>query len=107
MAKMTKERKNLSIGLLIFTAVIIATAVMGIILLKPSTEYIEGQADVEEYRVSSKVPSRIVTWKRNCNRHKPPKLRHRHKATKHATEHAKNRFRAHTACGRKQKPEWK
>ena len=40
MAKMTKERKNLSIGLLIFTAVIIATAVMGIILLKPSTEYI-------------------------------------------------------------------
>lgn len=62
MAKMTKERKNLSIGLLIFTAVIIATAVMGIILLKPSTEYIEGQADVEEYRVSSKVPSRIVKF---------------------------------------------
>ena len=62
MAKMTKERKNLSIGLLIFTTVIIATAVMGIILLKPSTEYIEGQADVEEYRVSSKVPSRIVKF---------------------------------------------
>ena len=62
MAKKTKERKNLSIGLLIFTAVIIATAVMGIILLKPSTEYIEGQADVEEYRVSSKVPSRIVRF---------------------------------------------
>ena len=63
MAKMTKERKNLSIGLLIFTAVIIATAVMGIILLKPSTEYIEGQADVEEYRVSSKVPGRILEFR--------------------------------------------
>ena len=59
MAKMTKERKNLSIGLLVFTAVIIATAVMGIILLQPSTEYIEGEADVEEYRVSSKVPARL------------------------------------------------
>lgn len=62
MAKMTKERKNLSIGLIIFTVVVIATAVMGIVLLKPSTEYIEGQADVEEYRVSSKVPSRIVRF---------------------------------------------
>ncbi len=62
MAKMTKERKNLSIGLIVFTVVVIATAVMGIILLKPSTEYIEGQADVEEYRVSSKVPSRIVRF---------------------------------------------
>ncbi len=62
MAKMTKERRNLSIGLVIFTAVIVAVAVMGIILLQPSTEYIEGQADVEEYRVSSKVPSRIVRF---------------------------------------------
>ena len=34
MAKMTKERKNLSIGLLIFTAVIIATAVMGSIAFR-------------------------------------------------------------------------
>lgn len=62
MAKTTKERRNLSIGLLIFTAVVAAIAVMGIILLQPSTEYIEGQADVEEYRVSSKVPSRIVRF---------------------------------------------
>lgn len=44
MAKMTKERKNLSIGLIVFTVVVIATAVMGIVLLKPSTEYIEGQS---------------------------------------------------------------
>lgn len=62
MAKMTKERRNLSIGLLIFTAVIVAIAVMGIFLLKPSTEYIEGQADTDEYRVSSKVPARIVRF---------------------------------------------
>lgn len=62
MAKMTKERRNLSIGLLIFTAVVIAIAVMGILLLRPSTEYIEGQADVDEYRVSTKVPSRIVKF---------------------------------------------
>ena len=47
---------------MIFTAVVAAIAVMGIILLQPSTEYIEGQADVEEYRVSSKVPSRIVRF---------------------------------------------
>lgn len=62
MAKMTKERKNLSIGLIIFTAVIVAIAIMGIFLLEPSTEYIEGQADVEEYRVSSKVPARVVKF---------------------------------------------
>lgn len=62
MAKMTKERKNLSIGLLIFNLVIVAVAVMGVILLRPSTEYIEGQADADEYRVSSKVPARIVRF---------------------------------------------
>lgn len=62
MAKMTKERKNLSIGLIIFNCVIVAVAIMGIILLQPSTEYIEGQADTDEYRVSSKVPARIVKF---------------------------------------------
>ncbi len=62
MGKMTKERRNLSIGLLIFTAVVVSIAVMGIILLRPSTEYIEGQADVDDYRVSTKVTSRIVKF---------------------------------------------
>ena len=62
MGKMTKERRNLSIGLLIFTAVVVSIAVIGIILLRPSTEYIEGQADVDDYRVSTKVTSRIVKF---------------------------------------------
>lgn len=60
MAKTTRERKSLLTGLIIFTTVVIAIAIMGIIMLSPTTEYIEGQAEADEYRVSSKVPGRIV-----------------------------------------------
>ena len=59
MAKITKERKSLAVGLLIFVAVVIAAAVMGLIMLSPVTEYVEGQAEADEYRVSSKVPGRV------------------------------------------------
>ena len=62
MAKITKERKSLAVGLLIFVAVVIAAAVMGLIMLSPETEYVEGQAEADEYRVSSKVPGRVVRF---------------------------------------------
>lgn len=62
MAKITKERKSLAVGLLIFVAVVIAAAVMGLIMLSPVTEYVEGQAEADEYRVSSKVPGRVVRF---------------------------------------------
>lgn len=62
MAKITKERKRLSAGMLIFIAVVAAVAVMGIIMLRPVTEYVEGQAEADEYRVSSKVPGRVVKF---------------------------------------------
>ena len=47
MAKITKERKSLAVGLLIFVAVVIAAAVMGLIMLSPVTEYVEGQAEAD------------------------------------------------------------
>lgn len=42
---------------------IIVVCVIGIITFHKETEYIQGQAEVTEYRVSSKVPGRILEYK--------------------------------------------
>ena len=42
---------------------IIVVCVIGIITFQKETEYIQGQAEVTEYRVSSKVPGRILEYK--------------------------------------------
>ena len=42
---------------------IIVVCVIGIITFHKETEYLQGQAEVTEYRVSSKVPGRILEYK--------------------------------------------
>lgn len=48
------------VGLALFTLAILAVAIGGYFLLRPTTEYIQGETEVTEYRVSSKVPGRVA-----------------------------------------------
>lgn len=52
--------KNILITIAGATAVLAAVAIIGSLSLKQEPEIIEGQVEVSEYRVSSKVPGRIL-----------------------------------------------
>ena len=54
------QHTNVLLAILCFVVVVIAVAVIGFFALGNEPEYIQGQMDVTEYRVSSKVPGRIV-----------------------------------------------
>ena len=51
------------LAFLTLLGVIILVAVVGFFMLAKSPEIIQGQAEVDEYRVSSKVPGRILEFK--------------------------------------------
>ena len=57
--KQKQQHRNAMYMLGIVVAVITLTALIGIVCLGNDKEYIEGEAEVDEYRVSSKVPGRI------------------------------------------------
>lgn len=54
------QHKNILITIVIMTVVITAVAIIGTLSLKSEPETIQGQIEVAEYRVSSKVPGRIL-----------------------------------------------
>ena len=54
------QHKNILITIVIMTVVIAAVAIIGTLSLKSEPETIQGQIEVAEYRVSSKVPGRIL-----------------------------------------------
>ena len=54
------QHKNILITTAIFTAVIVIVGVAGYFLLGKQPEVIQGQVEVGEYRVSSKLPGRVV-----------------------------------------------
>ena len=54
------QHKNILIPIAGATAVLAAVAIIGSLSLKQEPEIIEGQVEVSEYRVSSKVPGRIL-----------------------------------------------
>ncbi|MBO4612094.1 MAG: efflux RND transporter periplasmic adaptor subunit [Bacteroidaceae bacterium] len=54
------QHTNVLLAILCFVVVVIAVAVIGFFALGNEPEYIQGQMDVTEYRVSSKVPGRIL-----------------------------------------------
>ena len=54
------QKKNIIITLISTTAVIAVVAAIGAWSLKSEPEIIQGQVEVSEYRVSSKVPGRIL-----------------------------------------------
>ena len=59
MSKQQSPVPSTMYGLAVFTAVILFVIVIGFIFLRQKEEFIEGQAEVNEFRVSSKVPGRI------------------------------------------------
>ena len=54
------QHKNIMLAVLGFTVVVVIVAVIGLIALDRDPDIIQGQVEVSEYRVSSKVPGRIL-----------------------------------------------
>ena len=59
-AKAKKQHANIMLAILGFGAVVIAVALIGFFTLDRDPDKIQGQMEVEEYRVSSKVPGRVL-----------------------------------------------
>ena len=56
-----QQEKNIFLSLAALGSVIVIVCVIGILIFhQKETEFIQGQAEVNEYRVSSKVPGRIL-----------------------------------------------
>lgn len=56
-------RKHILVSFLIITGIIACVAIAGLFLTSGGPEIIQGQAEVTEYRVSSKVPGRILEFR--------------------------------------------
>ncbi len=54
------QHNNILLAILGFTLVVVAVALIGFFTVERSLENIQGEVEVEEYRVSSKLPGRIV-----------------------------------------------
>ena len=54
------QNSNMLLAFLTLTGVIAIVALVGFFMLRKGPEIIQGQAEVTEYRVSSKVPGRIL-----------------------------------------------
>ena len=57
--EMSKQVRSISIALVLIVLVAIGIAVVGLLMLKPSQEYIQGQAEGTLIRVSGKMPGRV------------------------------------------------
>ena len=55
-----QQHNNILLAVIGFTAVVIVVAVIGFFAFSRDPEMIQGQVEVSEYRVSSKVPGRIL-----------------------------------------------
>lgn len=55
-----KQHKSVLLGVISFAAIIIIVGIIGALTIGTEKDYIQGQVDVSEYRVSSKVPGRIL-----------------------------------------------
>ena len=54
------QHKNIMLAVLGFAAVVMIVAVIGLLAIDRDPDIIQGQVEVSEYRVSSKVPGRIL-----------------------------------------------
>ena len=63
MASQNCENSNMLLAFLTLLGVIALVAVVGFFMLRKGPEIIQGQAEVDEYRVSSKVPGRILEFR--------------------------------------------
>lgn len=58
-----EQKNNIILAFLALLAIIVVVAVVGYFMLKKGPEIIDGQAETNEYRVSSKVPGRILEFR--------------------------------------------
>lgn len=58
-----KQHKSVLLGVLSFAAIIIIVGIIGALTIGNEKDFIQGQVDVSEYRVSSKVPGRILEFR--------------------------------------------
>ena len=63
MASQKSQNSNMLLAFLTLLGIIILVAIAGFFMLKKGPEIIQGQAEVTEYRVSSKVPGRILEFR--------------------------------------------
>ena len=63
MASQKSQNSNMLLVFLTLLGVIALVAVVGFFMLRKGPEIIQGQAEVDEYRVSSKVPGRILEFR--------------------------------------------
>ena len=54
------QHKNILLAIIGFVAVVIVVAIIGVLVIDRDPDVIQGQVEVTEYRVSSKVPGRIL-----------------------------------------------
>jgi HlyD family secretion protein len=57
------QNSNMLLAFLTLTGVIAVVALVGFFMLRKGPEIVQGQAEVTEYRVSSKVPGRILEFR--------------------------------------------
>ena len=62
MTSQKSQNSNMLLAFLTLLGVIVLVAVVGFFMLRKGPEIIQGQAEVTEYRVSSKVPGRILEF---------------------------------------------
>lgn len=63
MESQKSQNSNMLLAFLTLLGVIILVAIVGFFMLRKGPEIIQGQAEVDEYRVSSKVPGRILEYR--------------------------------------------
>ena len=57
------QHSNILLAFISLTAVIVIVSLIGFFTLGKGPEIIQGQAEADEYRVSSKVPGRILEFR--------------------------------------------
>ena len=60
MDKFSKEEKDVILALGAFSVIVLVVATVGFFMLRKGPEIIQGEVEQDEYRVSSKVPSRVL-----------------------------------------------
>lgn len=63
MESQKSKGSNMLLAFLTLLGVVVIVSLIGFFTLRKGPEYIQGQAEVDEYRVSSKVPGRILEFR--------------------------------------------
>ncbi|MBP3553602.1 MAG: HlyD family secretion protein, partial [Bacteroidaceae bacterium] len=60
--KLAEQRRDAIVAVVVLVVVILVVGGVGILFLGDKIEFVEGEAEAHEFRVSSKVPGRILKF---------------------------------------------